>query len=311
MPVACPGGKPPSEQLKWIEPDEGVVSGVVKLEVEVPGAPFVGFVVRHLSDTEFPASSGWRQVGTVLNPSAQGRASVEWNTEGGSFRPTAGGEPVAVVAVACAAVGVPVVDGVRFLDVRDGDTHDSTGVDRPLPTLDPEAIAAARTAACAFSPSLLPARPAVPVLLSRLGVDLAPLAAEPCNASTPSVQSVWQLGPISLNGVQHLVAYSCDVRSGTAGSLEFALGEEFREFDVTVGLADDSPSVRRRVRFEIIGDGRYLTESHTIGFGETLDLKVDVAGILRLTLRITELTYADAEDSSARAVWANPTLIPV
>jgi hypothetical protein len=111
-------------------------------------------------------------------------------------------------------------------------------------------------------------------------------------------------------GRVHDNAYSCNLFSAGVGSLDFVLGRAYHQFSVTIAFAQDSTSLKHQVKFEIIGDGvNYLEEPHTLAFGDTKDVTVDVSNVSRLTLKVTEQGTAGRSDAPSRPVWASPSLM--
>lgn len=144
---------------------------------------------------------------------------------------------------------------------------------------------------------------------TRLGPDLQPLSSEPCRTTTFANGSAWQLGGVRASGRSYDSAYSCNLFSAGVGRLDFVVGRSYRQFTVTMGFADDSSSTRHQVKFEIIGDDiNYLDTPSILKFGEIRDVAVDVSGVSRLTLKITEQGAPGGTDAPSRPIWASPTL---
>ncbi|MDQ1445347.1 MAG: hypothetical protein QOI20_1811 [Acidimicrobiaceae bacterium] len=145
----------------------------------------------------------------------------------------------------------------------------------------------------------------------RLGFEVKPLSSEPCHPPKSAEGSAWERGPLRVNGRPVASAYFCNVLAGATGSLEFTLGGAYRELRVTLGFADDSPSVRHTVRFEILGDETtYLAEPKTLSFGQSLDVVADVSKTSRLRLHLVEVDQPGGNDAPSRPVWADPVLVP-
>lgn len=150
--------------------------------------------------------------------------------------------------------------------------------------------------------------PAPPPTGAPLGRALSPIASEACRTPLSATGSAWQVGRVVMSDRNYERAYFCNLYSAGVGSLDFVLGNSYRELRVTIGTADDSDWLKHRVKFEIIGDDKvYLAK--TLEFGETRDLTVNVMGISRLKLNITELGPGTS-DSPSRPVWASPIAIP-
>ena len=141
----------------------------------------------------------------------------------------------------------------------------------------------------------------------RLGPDLTALATEPCRVPSTASGAAWQLGPVQLGGRGHEVAYFCNLLAGANGSIDFTLGATYRSMRMSFGFADDSGSTAHTIRIEVIGDGRdYLTNPRTLRFGEqpVQDLDVDVTGVTRLKVRVTELSPAGGSEGTSKPVLA-------
>jgi hypothetical protein len=142
-----------------------------------------------------------------------------------------------------------------------------------------------------------------------LGRDLLPATTESCR--TPSVASgaAWQVGQVQMGGRRYDPAYSCNLFSGGTGGMDIVVGGSYQRLDVAIGFADGSGSTGHAVRFEVIGDGReYLTEPRTLRFGEIEHLSIDVTGVTRLELKVTEVNAARGSEAPSRPVFAVPTL---
>lgn len=143
----------------------------------------------------------------------------------------------------------------------------------------------------------------------RLGPDLAPATMETCRAPSTATGSAWQLAPIQLNGRSFPFAYSCNLFAGGIGSLDFVLGGSYRQLTTSIGFADGSTSTGHTVRFEFIADGREnLLDPTTLKFGEFRNLQLDVTGVIRLQIKITELSTRGGSEGASRPVVAAPTL---
>ncbi|MGH8608587.1 MAG: NPCBM/NEW2 domain-containing protein [Gammaproteobacteria bacterium] len=112
-----------------------------------------------------------------------------------------------------------------------------------------------------------------------------------------------------MSGRKYERAFFCNLYSAGVGSLDFVLGNSYRELQVTIGTADDSDWRKHRVKFEIIGDDKINLANLTLESGETRDLTVNVMGMTRLKLNITELGPGTS-DSPSRPVWASPIAVP-
>lgn len=143
----------------------------------------------------------------------------------------------------------------------------------------------------------------------RLGQDLVPATTEPCRTPTTADGSAWQLTPIQLGGRAFPVAYYCNLFAGGVGSLDFVLGGSYKLLTTSIGFADGSTSTSQMVLFEFVGDGREnLLDPTTVKFGDVRNVAVDVSGVTRLKIRITELSPAGGSEGASRPVLAAPTL---
>jgi len=143
-----------------------------------------------------------------------------------------------------------------------------------------------------------------------LGRKVVPVKAEQCKAPTTGNGAEWQLGPVQVNDRVFDTAYYCNVFAGGRGSLDFDLGGAYRQLAVTIGFADKLSSPSARATFEIVGDGKdYLTPPQTLTFGQVSDLVVNVAGVTRLTITVTEVGAPGGSQASV-PVLAGPTLSP-
>lgn len=140
-----------------------------------------------------------------------------------------------------------------------------------------------------------------------------PIVREDCHTPRFATGSAWQVGRVEMSGRNYESAYFCNLFSAGVGSLDFVLSNSYRELRVTIGIADDSGWLQHRVKFEIIGDDRvYLEDPVILQVGnKPADLKVNVMGISRLKLKITELGSPGAGDSPSKPVWASPIAVPL
>ena len=144
-----------------------------------------------------------------------------------------------------------------------------------------------------------------------LGRNIKPQTTEPCGDHRSGSGAAWELKDIALGGRVFELAYSCNAFSGSTGGLEFVLGKSYRELLVTIGFADSSGSTAHKVRFEIVGDDReYLVTPRVLAFGSFEDLKVDVTGVTKLRLRITEMSETGGSGSPSKPAFARLALAP-
>ena len=145
-----------------------------------------------------------------------------------------------------------------------------------------------------------------------LGRDVRPRSEEPCRDPGTGTGAAWQFGALAIDGRLFELAYSCNAFPGTTGGLEFVLGGAYKELSVTVGFADARGSSGHKVKFEIIGDDREnLAGPTTLEFGSAEDLTVDVTGVTRLRLRITEMNPPGGSGSPSAPAFSRLTLVPV
>ncbi|MGI9080223.1 MAG: NPCBM/NEW2 domain-containing protein, partial [Acidimicrobiales bacterium] len=144
-----------------------------------------------------------------------------------------------------------------------------------------------------------------------LGRKVVPVQTEPCKAPTTGEGAAWQLGAVQVKDRMFDTAYYCNIFPGGRGSLDFVLGGAYRQLAVTIGFADRLSSPSARATFEIVGDGKdYLTPTQTLTFGQVSTLAVDVAGVTRLTITVTEVGPPGGNQAASVPVLAGPTLSP-
>ena len=86
-------------------------------------------------------------------------------------------------------------------------------------------------------------------------------------------------------------------------AIEYNLSRSYRRFVTTIGV-EDTADIDVVVRLNILGDGAIL-ETRDYGFGETVDVNLDVTGLLRLGIDISIL------DGDGDLVLGNPRLYGV
>lgn len=211
-----------------------------------------------------------------------------------------------LVLTAVIAVGTLLGGWSTYVGLKDGSrSADSTGaIGSSIPTTPPARGDEAGSGRTSTTPAGKPVRAEGTVL----GVDLRPVASETCRKPTSATGSGWEVHVVKLGGSMYEAGFTCNLFSRATGSLDFDLGGRFSTLELTAGFADDSTGIQHRVRFEVIGDGRFQLEDRTIGFGEVLNMKIDVSGISRLRLKITETVAPSVDDSPSRPVWANAAL---
>lgn len=244
----------------------------------------------------------------------QSRSSVRTANTGG-WKWTVVGALVAVIAIGAyfsiagplgggsQSVGTPTTAAMAAPTVvnsqqEDGEGSSRDGVDRPATT------DAARDAMQSGGGTT------VAVQGVRLGPDLAPVGSEPCGPSTTATGSTWQIATVTVGGQSLANSYYCSLFAGSAGSLDFVLGGGYRSLRMTVGFADTSGSTSHNVRHEFIADGReYLIEPFTLRFGEVRNLELDVQGVTRLQIRVSEVSPPGGSEAPSRPVLGAPVLV--
>lgn len=204
---------------------------------------------------------------------------------------------VPAVAVILAAVIAPVLtsllDGESKADSPSSAQGDDT---RSPPTSVPPVTTTSAT------------QPSTGTLLGR---ELQPTSTETCRSPGFGEGSAWHVIAARVGDRAFEHAYVCNLFSGGTGSLDFVLGNGYRELRMRIGFAADSGSVRHAVHFEVMADdGQYLAEPRTLRFGETADLVVDLTGRSRLKLRITETIKAGGSEAPSKPTWAGGVLTP-
>jgi len=108
-------------------------------------------------------------------------------------------------------------------------------------------------------------------------------------------------GNVEVNG--KFYADSIYLYPSPPGSVSYNLGRQWRRFQATVGLSDNSLE-NVKVRFQIFADGRSIYD-HIFTLGQSQQINLDVSNVLRLDLTAT-LESADA--GPTEAVWGNAML---
>jgi hypothetical protein len=141
-----------------------------------------------------------------------------------------------------------------------------------------------------------------------LGRDRLPISTESCRVPPEATGAAWQLGAARVGGRSFDTAYFCNLFPGGSGSLDFILDKKFSSLTLTVGFGDSSLSTTEVVKLEVIGDGTtYLMQPLTVKFGDAPDLRVNVAGVTRLELKVTGTGPPD-NASPSQPVLGSPTL---
>jgi hypothetical protein len=109
-------------------------------------------------------------------------------------------------------------------------------------------------------------------------------------------------GPLTLRGTVH----DKGLGAHAASEVVVDLGGAYRRFTAAVGV-DDEVAGRGSVTFEVLGDGRTLAVTPVLTSADAARaLDVDVSGVRRLTLRVTD--GGDGVDSD-HADWADARLL--
>jgi serine/threonine protein kinase len=223
-----------------------------------------------------------------------------------SPRALAVGALAALVAVAV-IVGIILASSSGSKDNASSSTTvgDSTTARAAEPTTAPPTTV---TSAPGLNTS--PAPPTTAAAGVRLGVDLQPVTTEPCRTPTIANGAAWQLGAVQLSGRSFSSAYYCNLFAGAIGSLDFVLGGAYRVLRTTIGFSDRSSATNHVVRFEFVGDGVInLIDPITVRFGQVQDLNLDVSGITRLRIKITEVSPPGGSEAASQPALGSPTLI--
>jgi|GEM_PF-4681449 len=144
-----------------------------------------------------------------------------------------------------------------------------------------------------------------------LGRQVVPVKMEPCKAPTTGEGAAWQVGAVQVKDRMFDSAYYCNIFPGGRGSLDFVLGRSYRQLAMTIGFADKLSSSSAKATFEIIGDGKdYLTPKQTLMFGQVSNLVVNVVGVTRFTIIVSEVGVSGGNQAASVPVLAGPTLSP-
>lgn len=95
--------------------------------------------------------------------------------------------------------------------------------------------------------------------------------------------------PANMKGVNYPHAVTTNICNGhtTDADVAYNLGTHFRRFKATVGQDDSSAGSDNSALVEVFGDGRKLW-SQTIQFGKVADVDIDITGVLRLEVTVTD-----------------------
>ncbi len=145
-----------------------------------------------------------------------------------------------------------------------------------------------------------------------LGVDKQRVAQGGNEGSLSSRCSGFTGGSVRINGrlferARHCSTWAFDDRTHT-GWEEYDLGRAYSVFTTTVGQTDDSSRTDSEIRFTVYGDGRVLSEER-LRFGQSVDLDVDVTGVLRLRLEMANTSmFEDGWRSQTKHAFGEPTV---
>jgi hypothetical protein len=147
-----------------------------------------------------------------------------------------------------------------------------------------------------------------PAADARLGIDLTRVAVGGGSTFAPCRRS-FEASIETVNTTLYDHARSCDFEVDLGQPItrweEYDIGRDFGRFTATVGQADASQNTSRTVRFRVIGDGEQLA-TRDVSFGSDAQFDVDISGVLRLRLEVTDLPGAGSGRTTI--VWAEPTL---
>jgi hypothetical protein len=123
-----------------------------------------------------------------------------------------------------------------------------------------------------------------------------------------AVDSGCSTGAHSVNGVTHDHALTCSPGTTTSPRTQaYIVARDINRFRAEVGQ-DDTADPDTIIHFEVRADGRVVA-SGDVAYGTTIPVDVDITGALRLELGVTVVSEAGSCCTSARLVFADPTLI--
>ncbi len=96
-----------------------------------------------------------------------------------------------------------------------------------------------------------------------------------------------------------------DKNSIPANDAEYNVADRWKFFDATIGVRDDSPA-GGRITFQVFLDGN-PQPSHELGIGESRELHIKLAGVLRLKIKVT-FTVGEYYDNYSYGVWGDARL---
>ncbi|MDP9074216.1 MAG: NPCBM/NEW2 domain-containing protein [Actinomycetota bacterium] len=255
-----------------------------------------------------PSVAGWSRQPVVSTPAGEGLADQDTISLPVPPRPDParpGGRRLALLVAAGTIVALIAAIIVARAN-RSGHTTTS-----PTTAARATTTSGSAPSSTAGPTTVAPASVATTVTVAgvALGTQLKQTSAVPCHGPHTDSGSSWEIGAVRVGGKLLQPAYYCYMYPAGTGSLDFVLGKQYRQLSVTIGFADDSASAQATVKFELIGDATtYLTAPRTLHFGQTANLMVDVSGITRLTLQVTELSSPVLGGAPSRPVWGNPLL---
>jgi hypothetical protein len=91
------------------------------------------------------------------------------------------------------------------------------------------------------------------------------------------------------------------------GDIEYNVARQYTHLQATIGLSDQS-SAGVPVRFQVLGDGTVLFQQD-LTLGQSVPIDVDISGVLRLQLEVTELVTPD-DFQPADAVFGSAQVTP-
>jgi hypothetical protein len=97
-----------------------------------------------------------------------------------------------------------------------------------------------------------------------------------------------------------------DKNSIPVNDAEYTLGGNWKRFDATIGVRDDSPA-GGRLTFQVFADGASLY-SQELGKGELREIRLKVAGIQTLKLEVS-FTVGEYYDNYSYGVWGDARVV--
>jgi serine/threonine-protein kinase len=206
-------------------------------------------------------------------------------------------KPTTTTVTAADVVGLSVADATAKLRASGKTVTVTEAIDTTKP--DGTVTQATPTSGSANDVTIIVARPPVERFLASQAT---------VSSDHPST------GVIDVSGTTYVHSIFGEVENASCSSApsrtwEYDLGRDYRRLQSTLGVSDDSPALAR-VRFEVFADSSPVY-TMDIGLGETQPLDLDVTGVLRLKLVMTETVKFSGSCSGPVAVWADAKLLGV